>query len=190
MTSRPNPPATPAPEWPARSLPRVDLAFWHSPCYAAPSNIANSAVRSWSTACPTTAIPRSAQSARTATRFTTKTLSMWWGPYPTGATKFCCASAIFCSSAVETAAKLRKKGVSLRFKTAIFCFFYYNKIKNGNFLPGELGEYDDENINSVRSKALNLVKEITKEIDDNSILKFFQIIICISKKCENSTSKK
>jgi hypothetical protein len=38
-------------------------------------------------------------------------------------------------------------------------------------------EFDDENINSVRSKTLNLIKEITKEIDDESILKFLKIII-------------
>jgi hypothetical protein len=38
-------------------------------------------------------------------------------------------------------------------------------------------EFDDENINSVRSKTLNLIKEITKEIDDDSILKFLKIIL-------------
>lgn len=37
-------------------------------------------------------------------------------------------------------------------------------------------EYDDENINSVRSKSVTLVKEITKELDDDSLLKFLQII--------------
>jgi hypothetical protein len=38
-------------------------------------------------------------------------------------------------------------------------------------------EFDDENINSVRSKALNLIKEITKELDDDSILRFLKIIL-------------
>jgi hypothetical protein len=38
-------------------------------------------------------------------------------------------------------------------------------------------EYDDENINSVRSKSLTLLKEIAKEMDDEALLKFLQIII-------------
>lgn len=38
-------------------------------------------------------------------------------------------------------------------------------------------EFDDENINSVRSKTLSLIKEITKEIDDESLLKFIKIIL-------------
>lgn len=38
-------------------------------------------------------------------------------------------------------------------------------------------EYDDENINTVRSKSLTLIKEISKELDDDSILGFIRIII-------------
>jgi hypothetical protein len=38
-------------------------------------------------------------------------------------------------------------------------------------------EFDDENINTVRSKCLSLIKEISKEIDDTSILNFLKIII-------------
>jgi len=38
-------------------------------------------------------------------------------------------------------------------------------------------EYDDENINTVRSKCLDLIKEITKEIDEDSLLKFLKILL-------------
>ena len=38
-------------------------------------------------------------------------------------------------------------------------------------------EYDEENINSIRNKTLNLIKEITKELDDDSLLKFLKIVI-------------
>jgi hypothetical protein len=38
-------------------------------------------------------------------------------------------------------------------------------------------EYDDENINTVRSKCLDLIKEISKEIDEDSLLKFLKILL-------------
>ncbi len=38
-------------------------------------------------------------------------------------------------------------------------------------------EFDDENINSVRQKSLSLIKEITKEISDESLLTFLRILI-------------
>lgn len=38
-------------------------------------------------------------------------------------------------------------------------------------------EYDDENVNSIRNKSISLIKEVTKEIDDNIVLKFISIIL-------------
>ena len=38
-------------------------------------------------------------------------------------------------------------------------------------------EYDEENINSVRSKTLGLIREISKEIDDDALLNFIHLII-------------
>jgi len=38
-------------------------------------------------------------------------------------------------------------------------------------------EFDDENINTVRSKSLDLIKEISKEIDEESLLKFLKILL-------------
>jgi hypothetical protein len=38
-------------------------------------------------------------------------------------------------------------------------------------------EFDDENVNTVRNKSLNLIKEITKELDDDSLLRFMKILI-------------
>jgi hypothetical protein len=38
-------------------------------------------------------------------------------------------------------------------------------------------EYDDENVNSIRNKAVSLIKDVTKEIDDSIILKFLSIIL-------------
>lgn len=38
-------------------------------------------------------------------------------------------------------------------------------------------EYDDENINSIRNKAINLMREVAKEIDDGIVLKFVSIIM-------------
>ena len=38
-------------------------------------------------------------------------------------------------------------------------------------------EFDEENINSIRSKALVLIKEITYEMEDDNILSFLKIII-------------
>lgn len=38
-------------------------------------------------------------------------------------------------------------------------------------------EYDDENINTIRSKSLSMIKEITKEIDDETLLHFLKILI-------------
>jgi hypothetical protein len=38
-------------------------------------------------------------------------------------------------------------------------------------------EFDEENINSIRSKALVLIKEITYEMEDDSIMSFLKIII-------------
>jgi hypothetical protein len=59
-----------------------------------------------------------------------------------------------------------------------YCLMPYNSImlwkNNPNLYISE--EFDDENINSVRNKSLNLIKEITKEIDDHVLLKFLRII--------------
>ena len=38
-------------------------------------------------------------------------------------------------------------------------------------------EYDEENINSVRNKTLGLIREISKEIDDESLLSFIHLLI-------------
>lgn len=38
-------------------------------------------------------------------------------------------------------------------------------------------EFDDENINTVRQKTLSLIRDITKEVDDESTLKFLKILI-------------
>ena len=38
-------------------------------------------------------------------------------------------------------------------------------------------EYDDENVNTIRSKTLSMIKEITKELDDNTLLLFLKIIM-------------
>lgn len=38
-------------------------------------------------------------------------------------------------------------------------------------------EYDDENINSIRIKAIGLIKEVSKEIDDSILLSFIKIVI-------------
>jgi|JI10StandDraft_1071094.scaffolds.fasta_scaffold368781_2 hypothetical protein len=38
-------------------------------------------------------------------------------------------------------------------------------------------EYDDENINSIRIKAIGLIKEVSKEIDDSILLNFIKIVI-------------
>jgi hypothetical protein len=38
-------------------------------------------------------------------------------------------------------------------------------------------EYDEENINNVRSKTLALIREITKEIEDDALLEFIRLVI-------------
>ncbi len=38
-------------------------------------------------------------------------------------------------------------------------------------------EYDEENINSIRNKTLGLIREISKEIDDDDLLNFIHLII-------------
>lgn len=38
-------------------------------------------------------------------------------------------------------------------------------------------EYDDENVNTIRNKAVSLIRDVTKEIDDSIILKFLSIIL-------------
>ena len=38
-------------------------------------------------------------------------------------------------------------------------------------------EYDEENVNSVRNKTLGLIREISKEIDDDSLVNFIHLII-------------
>jgi hypothetical protein len=38
-------------------------------------------------------------------------------------------------------------------------------------------EYDDENINTIRSKSLSMIREITKEMEDDALLHFLKIII-------------
>jgi hypothetical protein len=59
-----------------------------------------------------------------------------------------------------------------------YCLMPHNSImlwkNNPNLYISE--EFDDENINSVRNKSLNLIKEITKEVDDHVLLKFLRII--------------
>ena len=46
---------------------------------------------------------------------------------------------------------------------------------NANLYISE--EYDEENINSVRSKTLGLIREISKEIEDESLLSFIRLLI-------------
>ena len=46
---------------------------------------------------------------------------------------------------------------------------------NANLYISE--EYDEENINSVRSKTLGLIREISKEIEDESLLNFIRLLI-------------
>jgi hypothetical protein len=73
------------------------------------------------------------------------------------------------------------KGALLTFLLCIkgYCLMPYNSIllwqDDPNLYISE--EYDDENINTVRNKSLNMIKEITKEMDDTSILQFLRIII-------------
>ena len=38
-------------------------------------------------------------------------------------------------------------------------------------------EYDEENVNSVRNKTLGLIREISKEIEDDSLINFIHLII-------------
>jgi len=38
-------------------------------------------------------------------------------------------------------------------------------------------EFEEENINSIRNKTKNMIKEITQELDDDSLLRFLKIII-------------
>lgn len=38
-------------------------------------------------------------------------------------------------------------------------------------------EYDDENVNSIRSKAISLIRDVVKEIDDSIIIRFVGIIL-------------
>lgn len=38
-------------------------------------------------------------------------------------------------------------------------------------------EYDDENVNSIRNKSINLIREVAKEIDDSIVLQFISIIM-------------
>ena len=46
---------------------------------------------------------------------------------------------------------------------------------NSNLYISE--EYDEENINSVRSKTLGLIREISKEIEDEALLSFIKLLI-------------
>ncbi len=46
---------------------------------------------------------------------------------------------------------------------------------NANLYISE--EYDEENINSVRSKTLGLIREISKEIEDEALLSFIRLLI-------------
>ena len=46
---------------------------------------------------------------------------------------------------------------------------------NANLYISE--EYDEENINSVRSKTLGLIREISKEIEDEALLSFVKLLI-------------
>ena len=46
---------------------------------------------------------------------------------------------------------------------------------NANLYISE--EYDEENINSVRSKTLGLIREISKEIEDEALLNFIRLLV-------------
>ena len=46
---------------------------------------------------------------------------------------------------------------------------------NANLYISE--EYDEENINSVRSKTLGLIREISKEIEDEALLSFIRLLV-------------
>jgi hypothetical protein len=73
------------------------------------------------------------------------------------------------------------KGVLLTFLLCIkgYCLMPHNSLMlwkdDPNIYITE--EFDDENINTVRSKCLDLIKEISKEIDEDSLLKFISIIM-------------
>jgi hypothetical protein len=83
---------------------------------------------------------------------------------------------------------LTRKNVMQALKSALstflltikgYCLLPYTSIilwkDNPNLYITE--EFDDENINTIRNKSLNMIKEITKELDDDELIKFMRILI-------------
>ena len=60
-----------------------------------------------------------------------------------------------------------------------YCLLPYNSINLWKNDPNLyiIEEFGDENENSIRNKSLNLIKEITSELENDMLLKFFRIII-------------
>lgn len=83
---------------------------------------------------------------------------------------------------------LKRKGVMETLKSMLltfllcvkgYCLMPDNTIKKWRNNPDLYitEEFEEENINSVRTKTLSLIKEITQELDDESLLTFLRIII-------------
>ena len=83
---------------------------------------------------------------------------------------------------------LKRNAIITALKPALFTFLLcikgylllpYNSIllwkNDSNLYISE--EYDEENINSVRSKTLALIREITKEIEDDALCEFIRLVI-------------
>ena len=83
---------------------------------------------------------------------------------------------------------LKRNAVIEALRPALFTFLLcikgylllpYNSIilwkNNSNLYISE--EYDEENINSVRSKTLGLIREISKEIEDDALMNFVTLLI-------------
>ncbi len=83
---------------------------------------------------------------------------------------------------------LKRKGVMESLKsmllTFLLCVKGYCMMPHSSILMWKndpnlytTDEFEEENINSIRTKTMNLIKEITQELDDDSLLKFIKIII-------------
>jgi len=83
---------------------------------------------------------------------------------------------------------LKRKGVMENLRSMLltfllcvkgYCMLPQNAISlwrnDPNFYTTE--EFDEENINSIRNKTMSLIKEITQELDDESLYKFLKIVI-------------
>ncbi len=83
---------------------------------------------------------------------------------------------------------LKRKGVLETLKSMLLTFLLC--IKGYCLLPENLillwkneinyyinDEFEEENINSIRNKTINLIKEITQELDDDSLMRFLKILI-------------